>query len=474
MFVPFAPWRPDVGGPNKPYSPLARGGVPQAASSGVGYGPFPSLVTATGAEALSGAPRGVISFQKTDGSWAVVGATAAKLELLDASYQWSDIETGRTVTAGDDVSFAPFGAYLLNTDTTSGFKAYNYDTPAGNNSVSGAPAARAVCVCNNVVFALGTSSNPRRMQSSGVGDHTAWTTKGADGKTFEDGGALVGMRDLKNGNGVIFQERAIRLVQFGQGAALYSVGKVADGRGAVADRTIVGFDGTAFWWDTDGPWQFTVGGGLIPIGAEKINRWLEANVGASNYENLQGVVDPTRSLVIWRVDATYALAYNWLIKDWSILPMVTSTLTRLATAGVTINDLSGTIDSQTLTINNRLWQGGAPGLGALDGSYKFATFAGPNMAATLETAVQAGMRSKLIKWASPQSDAPNSTLSVGWSDTIAADLTWDDPVGRLDDGRVPLRTRGKNIAFRESIPAGEQWTFANGIDQIVLTEGGPK
>ncbi len=43
---------------------------------------------------------------------------------MDATYQWTDIETGRTVTGGDDVSFLHFGSYLLNTDTTDGFKAY--------------------------------------------------------------------------------------------------------------------------------------------------------------------------------------------------------------------------------------------------------------------------------------------------------------------------------------------------------------
>jgi len=37
---------------------------------------------------------------------------------------------------------------------------------------------------------------------------------------------------------------------------------------------------------------------------------------------------------------------------------------------------------------------------------------------------------------------------------------------------VPLRGRGKIIGFRETIPADESWTFANGVNDVVLASGG--
>jgi hypothetical protein len=468
---PWGPWRPDVGGPDKPFCETAQGVVPQAAGTGMGYGPFPRLITATGAEALSGEPRGAIALQKFGGDWTVFAATGTTIEVLDGSFQWSDVETGRNVTATDDVALLHYGSYLLNSDTTDGFKAYNVESPGTNDAVSGAPAARALASCQNVVFAFDCNGNNRRMQSSRQGDYTAWKGGGADGKTFEDGGALIGGRDLQNGAMIVCQESAIRLVTFGVGPTLYGISKIADQRGCVADRTLTAFDGSAFWWDTDGPWQFDKRqGALIPIGAEKINRWADLNIGPSNYQYLQGTVDPARSLVIWRVNSTYALAYNWLIKEWSVIPMATSILTRLATPAVSIDSVSATIDSTALAINARFWQGGATGLGALDTSYKFATFSGTPMAATIKSSQVSADSEPLIKWVKPVSDAANSTLAVGTGASLGGGVTFAAGVAKGSTGWTQQRARARVLQFEENISAGTSWSYSNGVD----VGGGPK
>lgn len=471
MLIPWGPWRPDVGGPGKPFCDVAQGVVPQAAANGVGYGPFPQLITATGAEALSGAPRGGVSVQKADGTWIYIAATAAKIEKLSSSYQWDDIETGRSVTTGYDVSFAQYGSVLLNTDSTSGLKAYDIETPAGNNAVSGAPSSASfVFTCDNVVFVGNAGGNNRRIQSSARGDYTNWLTQGADGKTFEDGGALIGGRNLENGLAFLAQERALRLIRFGAGPGLYAITKLAGERGCVHDRTLVASDGRAFWWDRDGPWNYSVADGPpVPIGSEKINRWAEENIGPANYELLQGMIDPARNLVLWRVDSTYALAYNWLIQEWSVIPVASSFLAQIATAGVTINDLSGTIDSLSSIINNREWAGSAPVLGGLDTSYKFATFTGSNMAVLMQSAIQSGEREEVIRWARPVSDAA-STLAVGTTPSLATGLTWNTAASKGSHGWTQQRVRGRNVAFMETIAAGTSWTFTNGVE----LGGGPK
>lgn len=468
-------WNPDKAGPDTEYVLVANGCIPQDSGAGIGYGPFPRLITASGATALSGgAPRGGLSIQKQDGTWKVYFATATTIEELQANYSWASIETGRTVTVDDDVSFAYFGKYLLNTDTTDGFKAYDVEAGGTNSVVSAAPMARALFTCSNVVFALDCNGNNRRMQSSAVGSHTNWTTLGADGKTFEDGGALIGGRDLKNGAAFIAQEKVLRLVQFGGGAALYSIVKIADGRGCVADRTMVSFDGMVFWWDTDGPWMFTLGTGPQPIGAEKINRWADSNIGASNYKTLQGTIDPSRNIVLWRTGSTQALGFNWVIKEWFTLTLNCSGLTRIATPGVTIDSVSDTIDSVAIAIDSRYWQGGAPVLGGLDNSYKFATFSGGPMQVTLQDTPKVSPVSGLIRFATPESDAPNSTLEIGTADNLNSPLTWTPAESKSGDGRVPLLARGKVISFRETIPATETWTYANGVRDIVGTTGGPQ
>jgi len=471
MRVPYGEWRPDVGGPNSGFAKVADGVLPQAASTGIGYGPLASLVTASGAEALSGAPRGIITAFKADGSYAVIAATASTIEIMDSSYQWTDIETGRTVTAGDDVSFAQFGKYVINTDTTSGMKAYDVDGGGANSAVTAGPAARCVFTCNNVVFAGGTSASPRRIASSAIGDHTNWTTAGADGKTFEDGGAIVGGRDLKNGAAVLFQETAMRLIQFG-GAATYTIAKVADGRGAVSDRGIVAFDGMVFYLATDGLYKFTLAGGNEPIGAEKFNRWLATQITSADYENVIGAVDPYQKVVWFRISSSLLLGYDWQLNAAFTAQFATSTLSRLALSAVTIDSLSGTIDALDVTLDSRLLEGGGLLFGALDSTYKFATFSGSSKEATLQTNDVVLPNAAMANWCTPDSDAPNSTIALGVSENRHTALSWKTGAGKNTSGRVGLRGRGKVFGFKEVIPAAEDWTFANGVEDVELAIGG--
>ena len=238
--ISWGAWRPDQGGPNTRFAQVADNVIPQSAGLGqyfnqlIGYGPFPQLVESMSAGALPGAPRGSVSLPSDNGTYQVYFATATAIYELQSDYTWLSIATGRSVTSGDDVSMLHFGDFLLNTDTTDGFQAYNVETPAGNNVVSGAPTARSIFPCNNVVFALDCNGNNRAWQSSAIGDHTQWVLGGANGGLFPDGGACQCGVDLKNGNGLIFQSKAMRLIQFGGNAvspALFSIVKAADLRG---------------------------------------------------------------------------------------------------------------------------------------------------------------------------------------------------------------------------------------------------
>lgn len=472
----YGPWRPDVGGPNSGFATTADSVLPQAAASGIGYGPFPQFVTAGGATALSGAPRGSISLVKFDGTWQVYFGTVSTIEQLSASYGFTSISTGHACTAGDDWSFLHFGSYLLNTNTTDGFRAYNVETPAGNNTVSGAPSARSLFSCNNVVFALDCDGNNRRIQSSGIGDHTTWNTKGANGKTFEDGGALICGVDLKNGSAVVFQDAAMRLIQFGgaPGGALYSITKVADGRGAVSERSVVSFDGMVFYLASDGFYKFTLGGNE-PIGAEKVNRWFLEQVSVADLPNVQGAVDPKNKIVAWRISSTQLLCYDWQLNEWFTATASTTALSRVATPGYTIDDIDsfGVLDSLVIPFDDRFWQGGQPVFAGLDVDYKYATFSGTPMAATLETCVMNSGTNDIMNRATPIDDSPDGTLQIGTSANLTVDLTWKAGVARQSgSGTVPLRARGNNIAFRRNITAGSDWTFANGVEHLEAAKGG--
>lgn len=464
--IPLGPWDPDAAVPNSGKSRTADGCIPTA----TGWGPFPRLVTASGAEALSAEPLGVASVQKADGTWQVYAATSTTIQSMASDYSWDDVETGRNAVT-DYVSFTRFGKYLINTDPDNGMKAYDIEAGGTNDAISGAPDAKFAFTCANHVVALDCDGNNRRMQISDLGRHDVWAGGLANGKTFEDGAAIVGGCDLKNGQALILQERAVRLASLGAG--LQGIVKIADLRGGVSGKTLIGSDGRAYWWDTDGPWEFN-GGALVPIGAEVISRWADENIGAANYEGMWATMDPSRHIVIWRVSATQLLGFHWLLRRWFTLPANTTALTQLATPGVSIDSLSGTIDDLEFAINSRFLAGSAPVLGALDANRKFATFSGTSMAVTLESARVDNPVTGLVGWATPVTDSAGCSLELGVADRQDDDLVWKAAASRASSGRVPLRGRGKSLAFRMSIPAGETWTYATGLDHIQSSSGGPK
>lgn len=465
--IAFGPWRPDAAGPNTGNVRVADGVIRTV----TGYGPFPQLVTADGSDPLSGEPRGLISVQAPDGNWYVFAATATTIERLLSDFTWSDLETGRTVPDGEDVSFALFGSYLINTDTTSGLKAYNIITPAGNNAVSGAPNARFVFVCNNCIFALGTDTDARRFANTDFGLYDKWTGGAAEGDSLEDGGALVGGADLGNAVGLMFQERAVNAIQWA--GSSYRVQKVSDGLGCVAGRTIIPYNGMVTWWNDDGPWIISGTSAPVSIGDEKINRWAADNIGRQNFKNLQGTVDPVRKLFLWRVDASRVLAFSWVLGEFTILPHQSAALARIATPSITVDELTGTVDDLEGAIDD-LGGSTAPVLGGLSSALRYATFTGPSMAATLETEQINNPNTGLLQWATPIDDAHAGTLQIGVSDRLDAALTWKTGAGKSRSGAVPLRGRGMNMAFRRVIPGGTTWTYANGIDHIRTATGGPK
>lgn len=486
-------WRPDVSGPNTPFANIADGVIPRQVGLGnygapiVGYGPFQSLAVPITATALAGgAPRGSISLVLQGGAFEVFYATATTIEQLQANYTFNTIESGRTVTSGDDVSFLHFGAYLLNTDTLDGFKAYNVEAPAGNNVVAGAPTARYIFSCNNVVFALDCNGNNLAWKSSATGDHTNWTSGGANGGTFQDGQQLICGVDMKNGNALIFQKAAMRLVQFGNAAtpALFSIVKAADGRGSVGARSVVSFDGMAFFLDTTGFYKFDLSNGNTPIGAEKFNEWFFSQISTSNLAGVQGAVDPERKIVCWAFSSltnvtanTFdrIIGYDWVLDEGFTATLTISSLQRLATPGYVLDAMDGfgPLDSITTPLDDRFWQGGAPVLAGTDASFKVGTFTGANLAATLQTSQAAGQKNMMMTEITPISDNPSSTIQVGVQYKLSDMVIWKAPVGRNRAGRVPIRASGLNLTFQENHAAGDTWTYSQGVDYPVGSQGGP-
>lgn len=490
MQFPFGPLAPDAGANASGVCMTANGVLPKSE----GFGPAQQLVAADTATALPAAPRGMITCLLRDGSTRVFGLTETTLYSLGADFTWTSIQAGYTCTSGDDWSCRQFGNFLLYTNTTDGMQAYNIETGGAPTYISAAGDPRELEIIANCVFgfdckdATGTRDN-RLIRNSDFNDHTDWTGGAADYQPLESGGALLGGFNLRNGAAIVLQENSMRLLQFGNvgGGAFYSLQEVSTERGVVGRKSCVAFDGVLYGISTNGFFRFTLNAGLEFIGAGMVDEWFLERVQLADLAKVQGAIDPARKVVLFRYPSdgdpsatvfSNLIGYSWgyPANPWFTWSVDTAYLSRLATAGYTLEDLDafGTVDSITIPWDDRFWQGGQKLFAALDPDLKYATFSGENQAATILTSTQNSPVTGLIGWATGIDDCASGTLEIAVSDALSDDMTFKDPATKVSAGRFPLRARGLNVAFRRNIPAAATWTYAKGIDHIKASVGGPK
>jgi hypothetical protein len=486
MDYPFGPLAPDQQ-ELTPGAMMTADGVQPLAE---GYGPFPALTVTSGAAALSGAPRGLISYQTADGTWYVAGFTASTVELKAADDTWTSIDTGLSTTAGDDWCSLRFGTKLLYTNTTEGLRAYDVEAGGAASAVSAAKAPRWMFECGNILFLLDCldsagSRNNRLIRSSAFSDHTNYTTKGADYQPLESGGALIWGGKISDTAALVLQAQAVKLIQVGNvGNALWGIQTISEGFGAVGAKSCVSFDGTVWWWATDGLRMFSGGQITKPLDG-LMDQWFLDRVDQSDLSLIQGVIDPFRKNVLWRwkrsggsSDVIFEdiIGYNWANKKPFTLTVQTSYLGYTSDPAPTWDALGASVtwDTYDYAWDSRFLQGGQPVFGALNGDYKWGSFAGSNMAATLEGTVMANRVTGLVNWATPMDDSPDGTLSISVEDQLSDAASFDAGTAKKASGRVPLRGKGKVVAFRRNITSGSTWTYAKGVDYIEANTGGPR
>ncbi|HTH11010.1 MAG TPA: hypothetical protein VMA55_15690, partial [Acidovorax sp.] len=264
MQVPFGPWAPDMQAATPGVLLTANNVLPIPG----GYGPAPTMVLPGGSgAALPGVPRGAATTIKRDGTVQVYFFTANALYALDASYAFALIANGYSCTGGDDWSSVQFGDMLLYTNTTDGLWAYNIETGGAPTYIADAGDPRYIFISANMVFGLDCKDNVgarnnRLIRNSDFNDHTDWKGGSADQQPLENGAELIAGCNLKNGAAVTFQRESMKLIQFGNagGGALYSLQEIAEGRGSVGAKSVIGFDGVVYFLSTNGFWRMSQAG----------------------------------------------------------------------------------------------------------------------------------------------------------------------------------------------------------------------
>lgn len=471
--IPFGDFAPNLADTTPGRSSVIDGVIPRADGS---YGPMPQLVTQSGASVLPSAPKGHISFPKSDGSYARYIATSSNWYDVGADGTLNSIGSGYAVPPGDQESFVRFGTKLIGSNIFDGMRAYDVETGGAVAGVAGAPKARCIFELGGFIVALDCDGDNRLIRNSDFNDHTSWTTGDgvADSQPVEDGGALIAGVAIAQGMALIFQREAIRLMTVQASGALYSLSLIEKNAGAVAAKSVVGVSGGACFLDTDG-FKFASPGGVRSIGETNgVSAWFVQQVGAARLTEVEGAYDRFRRIVWWRFpvsndsDSVFSrmIGYHVDLQKWVTLTVATSAIFTTALPGYTwdtIPDLSwDTI--MDVPWDDRSLAGGEPTFGAMDGDLKFSSFSGLPMAVTLETAKADLGSSRLFNRIALIGDGADATLQLGVADRLQDEITWKDAASLTASGTFPVRGRGRVVQYRLKRAAGDSWTSTGGLD----------
>lgn len=478
----FLAFRPDAG-------ELLSSDVSNVFMTAGGYGPRPTLTAAPGGSALAAAPRGAFGAFLPNGTFKGFVATAAEVYLLGATYGWTALSASLTLPTGEEQAFTQFGVYMLTSNTSNGVKAYNMDTPAGLNAVSGAPSARYLFTANSQVIALGNGSSALNTLSvSAFGNHTDWSGVGADQQTLTTGGAFTGGGDLGGGTAILLQLRSVKVMRFGKtpGGSLFRLDTLADDVGCVHPRAQATYNGVCYFLHTDGFYAANGNGPPVNIGANKVNKWFLAR--CADLTKASASVDPKNTIIRWRYPANgdgststvyqSILDYNWVTGEFIPGLEATSAIFRMGTPGYTLDTISAAFGAlnnwSQYPLDSAFWQGGNFRLAGLDSSYKFGFFEGTSAAAYEETATLGDGVTYLFNWCEPLTDDTTATVSLAVKDSLSDALTYKTAASIAASGRAPLRGRGKYYRLKLSHAAGADWTKASSIEGIDKRAGGPR
>lgn len=319
---------------------------------GDGYGPIQDIAALTAA--LPAACRGFFCARNTDASVTVFAGTATKLYMLNNTFfTWEDVSVGAgtytTLNADANWSFAQFNNIVIACQGNDDVQAYTLGSSSTFEDLAGSPPdASYVTVVGSFVVLSGLTANPFRIHWSAIGSAIGWTagTNQSDFQDLPDGGIV---RQVLGGElGVILSETAIRRMVYSPGSeVIFVIEKISKEIGLLHPYAATAVGEKIFFLTPKGFMQSDSNGGMLPIGAEKVDRTFLESYDPSAPGLVICAADPKTHLVIWTyrtagmADALFdsAVAYNWLLQRWVPLTITGEYMATLAQPGVTIEGL---------------------------------------------------------------------------------------------------------------------------------------
>ena len=486
MQVPFGEWLPDQPKHNNPGANVATN-VYYALNS---YKRFPSLVTYS-SNNIGTDCRGGGSFR--DGANNVFNFVATNTDIyqLDAG-TFTSRKGSLTGTNTDFWTFTQFGNYVIASNGIDAPQYYLMGTSTNFADLSSIatdgtpPNFRVSGVIRDFLVTGNQAANTNRVQWSGINDIGTWTT----GKKLADyqdlpgsGGEIVA---ISSGEvGYIFRQNQIVRMDFVGGATVFRFSVISPNRGAVYGQTVCQDNRQVFFYADDGFYQIN-GDSVVPIGAEKVNRFFDLDLNKAFTDRIVATTDPFNQLAMWLYPSAQntnnttgicdrILIYNYATQKWSLSEASCSFIFSQFVGAYTVelmDIISENLDNINIALDTDFWSGGQRYLGGIDSNFKAAIFSGTSNIAEIETSEFEpfpNFRSN-IQSVRPIIDA-EANITIKTRDRLADTVVESSSVSMNNTGINPVRQSGRYFRANIKVPSGTLFTHAQGIDIIASKAG---
>lgn len=491
-FIPVGEWLPDFPSFQNPGALVARNVIPAANS----YIPFPQANNVS-SNVLGGRAQGaIVAIDQTNASYNYAGDVSALYVLVSGnSYSVVTRLVGGayTVAADDYWEFVQWGQTVIAVNGRTGNDPQQISLGAANFALmSGAPdKASHLAVIRDFVVMGSTSASPQEVRWSAINNANSWT---ADPATLADSQQLLGdggfiQRIIGGEYGIIMQERAIYRMTFVGSPLIFQFDQVHRGVGALVPQAVTTYKNLVFFLSENGFYSFD-GSNLIPIGANKVDRYFFDNVDIDSIQRITSEIDPTNKIVAWAFRSTSSttpnnnsnniLLYQWELGRWSMVEDVNiEIITRHKSLGYTLDGLdsiSTDLDSILISLDSPTWNSGSLLISAFNNSHRLVSFDGSSMQATVDTnerQLNEYHRSMVREIWPVVHNTSVSTIAVSTltRNTFTDAVNTGSSMAINSTGFAPTRSSARYHRFRVQVSAGAGYSDIQGVMVDASREG---
>jgi hypothetical protein len=447
-------------------------------SQAIGYGPFPTPVSLSNAAAEN--LTSLYAAKAPDGNTVLFTAGLSKIYTVGGSGTLTQVNTGLTTNANERVRFTQFGKSVIICNNADKLKSWVLGTSSTFTEVAAtAPIAKYITVVRDFVVVantLETTQQQYRVRWSAINDETDWVENvntQSDYQDIPDGGQIVGIRGGEFG--VVLLERSIHRMTYVGTPFIFQFDNISRNKGCMVAGSIAQYQGITFFLSDDG-FYMCDGQQVVPIGAEKVDRFFLNDASETDYSTMSAAIDPVRKLVIWNyksVDANRKLMiYNFQTKKWTYGDANTDYLGEASSGALTLEELdaiSGSIDALTTSLDSLLYIGGKYFLGGTYGTRVY-SFTGASLTGSIATGdIDVGANS-VVTLARPIVDNGSGSLSIASRKLLNQSVTYGTSTAADSENRVSLRSAGRYHRLKLT-PTGADWKTAVAVDVDVTPQG---